>query len=155
MVRNYQQLGYLCLCTKNRKLDKRMLFVSVCLIFALARVETKERQGTATFTGCKGRALLGYRVHGLGAKLWNKGQCDHARIKGLTFLTMVEVTNCHKNQRHVKREVLCYQMIFPCFMSLYHFSEKKRSFFRNWNANIPEKQCPWGKNQPFLRCQTV
>lgn len=44
-----------------------MLFVSACLTFALARVEKKkEKQGTATFIRCKGRALQGYRVHELG-----------------------------------------------------------------------------------------
>lgn len=92
------------------KLGKRMLLVSVCLIFPLARVEKKANKklckSTATFIRCKGSALLGYRVHGFGAKLWNKGRCDHARIKGLTFLTIMEMTNCHKYQRHAKRKVL-------------------------------------------------
>lgn len=51
---------------------------------------------------------------------------------------------CKKNS-----PVKCYQMIFPCFMSLRYFSEKKLSFFRNWNANIPEKLYPCGKINLF------
>lgn len=128
-----------------------MLLVSLCLIFALARVEKKEKQGIATLTCCKRRALLGYRVQGVGAKLWNKGKCDHVKIKGLTFLTMVEMTNCHKNQRHLKRKVLWSATRWYFLVSwVYGTSLKKKlNFFRNWNASIPEKQYPWGNINLF------
>lgn len=83
-----------------------MLLVSGFLIFALSRVEKKKNKAQLPLHAAKEKPCWATEYVGLVPSCEIKDQCDHNRIKGLTVLTVVETTNCHKIQRHVKRKVL-------------------------------------------------
>lgn len=83
-----------------------MLLVSGFLIFALSRVEKKKNKAQLPLHAAKEKPCWATEYVGLVPSCEIKDQCDHNRIKGLTVLTVVEMTNCHKIQRHVKRKVL-------------------------------------------------
>lgn len=132
------------------KLGKRMLLISVCLIFPLARVEKKSK--TKSCAKADLYTLQSQSPAGL-QSTW--AWCQAVKLRTMwprqnqrpDISYHREMTNCHKNQRYVKRKVLWNATRWYFLVSwIYVTSLKKKNFLQKLKCQYSRKTASLGQS---------